>query len=101
MPACAAPGYGTQAGAWCCTARDCTYRWLVPVQAIDARVRLHDPLLRLHGRLGLVLHHTRDAVGGAAQPLRPGPEVGLGRAVEGLLLIALHCSAHRPAMRMV
>ncbi|KAG2426863.1 hypothetical protein HYH02_014716 [Chlamydomonas schloesseri] len=44
-------------------------------QAIDARVRLHDPLLRLYGRLGLVLHHTRADKAAAAGPERPGPEV--------------------------
>lgn len=43
-------------------------------QAIDSRVRLHDPLLRLYGRLGLVLHHTRTDKA-AAGPERPGPEV--------------------------
>ncbi|KAG2422682.1 hypothetical protein HXX76_015846 [Chlamydomonas incerta] len=43
-------------------------------QAIDARVRLHDPLLRLYGRLGLVLHHTRTDKASAG-PERPGPEV--------------------------
>ncbi|PNH09593.1 WD repeat domain-containing protein [Tetrabaena socialis] len=45
-------------------------------QAIDARVKLHDPLLRLYGRLGLVLHHTRaDSGTQAADQQRPGPEV--------------------------
>ncbi|KXZ42694.1 hypothetical protein GPECTOR_124g494 [Gonium pectorale] len=44
-------------------------------QAIDARVKLHDPLLRLYGRLGLVLHHTRDKGQAAAEQQRPGPEV--------------------------
>ncbi|KAG2485053.1 hypothetical protein HYH03_016151 [Edaphochlamys debaryana] len=44
-------------------------------QAIDARVRLHDPLLRLYGRLGLVLHHTRDRGSAPADQQRPVPEV--------------------------
>ncbi|GFR42926.1 hypothetical protein Agub_g3822 [Astrephomene gubernaculifera] len=44
-------------------------------QAIDARVKLHDPLLRLHGRLGLVLHHTRDKGQLPAEQQRPAPEV--------------------------
>lgn len=45
-------------------------------QAIDARVKLHDPLLRIYGRLGLILHHTRDKGRPAGQEqMLPGPEV--------------------------
>ncbi|GLC46652.1 hypothetical protein PLESTB_001550400 [Pleodorina starrii] len=46
-------------------------------QAIDSRVKLHDPLLRLYGRLGLVLHHSRDKGQLPAEQQRPGPEVVL------------------------
>ncbi|EFJ48186.1 hypothetical protein VOLCADRAFT_104876 [Volvox carteri f. nagariensis] len=44
-------------------------------QAIDARVKLQDPLLRLYGRLGLVLHHSRDKGQLPAEQRRPVPEV--------------------------
>ncbi|GIM15079.1 hypothetical protein Vretimale_17841 [Volvox reticuliferus] len=46
-------------------------------QAIDVRVKLHDLLLRLYGRLGLVLHHSRDKGQVLAEQQWPGPEVML------------------------
>ncbi len=42
-------------------------------QAIDSRVKMQEPLLRLYGRLGLVLHHTRR--GTHVDTARPEPEV--------------------------
>ncbi|GLI64508.1 hypothetical protein VaNZ11_007772 [Volvox africanus] len=44
-------------------------------QAIDVRVKLHDLLLRLYGRLGLVLHHSRDKGQMSTEHQWPGPEV--------------------------